>query len=263
MPDSKISALTAASSLLSTDEFVIASGGASKKVTMATLGGTVVKVGTLAARPAASLADRLYLATDTYGGTLYRDTGSAWVTVSNGRVATYMRTSFYYGPFASTAATTSILSRSFFYAAPFFVSQDVTIDRIACKTSAGGAGATLRMGIYTDVNGVPTDLVLDSGSVDNTTPAIKEVTVSQALSAGIYWIGAVTQGSVDSTLYVHSSPLGAVSPLVPLSSNDVYAALVNGYYFGGAITAALPATFTTPGTGQVTNVPPKVIVRIA
>ncbi len=37
MPDSKISALTAASSLASTDELVIATGGVSKKVTMATL----------------------------------------------------------------------------------------------------------------------------------------------------------------------------------------------------------------------------------
>lgn len=37
MPDSKISALAAATSLASTDEFVIATGGASKKVTMETL----------------------------------------------------------------------------------------------------------------------------------------------------------------------------------------------------------------------------------
>ncbi len=39
MPDSKISALTAATSLAGTDEFVIATGGASKKVTMGMLPG--------------------------------------------------------------------------------------------------------------------------------------------------------------------------------------------------------------------------------
>jgi len=37
MADSKISALTAAASLLSTDELVMASSGASKKITGATL----------------------------------------------------------------------------------------------------------------------------------------------------------------------------------------------------------------------------------
>jgi hypothetical protein len=40
---------------------------------------TEINAGTLGARPAAAVAGRLYLATDTNGGTLYRDTGAAWV----------------------------------------------------------------------------------------------------------------------------------------------------------------------------------------
>lgn len=43
------------------------------------LGPHVVMGGTLAARPAAGLPGRLYLATDDGGGTLYRDSGAAWV----------------------------------------------------------------------------------------------------------------------------------------------------------------------------------------
>lgn len=46
------------------------------------LGTAVIMSGTLAARPAASLAGRLYLATDTNGGTLYRDDGAAWTQVA-------------------------------------------------------------------------------------------------------------------------------------------------------------------------------------
>lgn len=42
------------------------------------LGAHVVMAGTLAARPAAAIPGRLYLATDDAGGTLYRDSGSAW-----------------------------------------------------------------------------------------------------------------------------------------------------------------------------------------
>ncbi len=70
MADSKISALTAATTLASTDEFVIATGGASKKVTLATL------------KPAVSLFDAYALLRDektagTVGGTF---TSGAWQT---------------------------------------------------------------------------------------------------------------------------------------------------------------------------------------
>jgi hypothetical protein len=46
------------------------------------LGTSVIMSGTLAARPAASLAGREYFATDDNGGTLYRDSGSAWVAIT-------------------------------------------------------------------------------------------------------------------------------------------------------------------------------------
>ncbi|HZT08593.1 MAG TPA: hypothetical protein VFC51_16340 [Chloroflexota bacterium] len=44
-----------------------------------TLATHAVMAGSLAARPPAGLAGRLYLATDTNGGTLYRDSGASWV----------------------------------------------------------------------------------------------------------------------------------------------------------------------------------------
>ena len=48
------------------------------------LGTDVIMAGALAARPAAGTAGRLYLVTDDDGGTLFRDTGAAWVQVSKG-----------------------------------------------------------------------------------------------------------------------------------------------------------------------------------
>lgn len=47
----------------------------------AVLGTAVIMAGTLAARPAAATAGRLYFATDDNGGTLYRDTGAAWTQI--------------------------------------------------------------------------------------------------------------------------------------------------------------------------------------
>lgn len=48
------------------------------------LGTDIIMSGTLAVRPAASIAGRLYLATDDNGGTLYRDSSSVWQAVVGG-----------------------------------------------------------------------------------------------------------------------------------------------------------------------------------
>lgn len=48
------------------------------------LGTQVVMAGALAARPGAGLPGRLYLATDEAGGTLYRDSGTAWAVCGAG-----------------------------------------------------------------------------------------------------------------------------------------------------------------------------------
>ncbi len=68
------------------------------------LGNSIILTGTLAARPAASIAGRLYFATD--NGSLYRDSGSAW--------ATYSAIGFLSGagaiPFAANPATAGYLS---------------------------------------------------------------------------------------------------------------------------------------------------------
>src|SRR5207245_1756121 len=47
-----------------------------------------VTIGTFAARPAASVSGRYYLATDVNLGTFYVDTGSAWTQVAAGVTAT-------------------------------------------------------------------------------------------------------------------------------------------------------------------------------
>lgn len=48
------------------------------------LGADVIISGTLAARPTAAIAGRLYFATDDSGGTFYQDTGAAWVKLAAG-----------------------------------------------------------------------------------------------------------------------------------------------------------------------------------
>jgi hypothetical protein len=97
---------------------------------------------------------------------------------------------------------------------PFWVYETKTFDRIACYiTVNGGAGSVTRLGIYNDNNGVPGTVLLDAGTVatDAGAPAIKAITISQALAPGAYWAVAVAQ--VASPTYRRALPLGIMSYL--------------------------------------------------
>lgn len=56
------------------------------------LGSGAVISGTAALRPQAGVPGRLYFATDTAGGTLYRDSGSSWIQISLGLTDTLLNT---------------------------------------------------------------------------------------------------------------------------------------------------------------------------
>lgn len=82
-------------------------------------------------------------------------------------------------------------------ACPFVVGSTETFDRIGINvTTAGATGSVIRLGIrQVDNDGLPGDLVLDAGTVDATSTGFKEITISQALDPGGYWLVAVGQGS--------------------------------------------------------------------
>lgn len=79
-------------------------------------------------------------------------------------------------------------------ASPFPVDKSCTADRIGMSVTTGGsAGALVRLGIYADANGRPGALVLDAGTIDGTSATYQELTISAALSPGMYWLAAVCQ----------------------------------------------------------------------
>lgn len=87
-----------------------------------------------------------------------------------------------------TQATTGPVSANQDEYAPFFVQSPVTVDRLVCEvTTAGAAGATLRMGIYNaDGDHRPTTLVVDGGTVATDTTGVKTATVNVTLNPGRY-----------------------------------------------------------------------------
>jgi hypothetical protein len=123
---------------------------------------------------------------------------------------------------------------------PFIVPVDMTVNTIACEvvTTPGSAGSVVRLGIYDDVDGVPTNLILDAGTVATQTTGVKSIAISQALSAGIVWCCAVPQGTpgTNPTLRIISISEGHKRYATEVVNQFRYS------FSNNTVTGALPGT---------------------
>jgi hypothetical protein len=132
-----------------------------------------------------------------------------------------------------------------------------TLVRIAQQHFANTpAGETLRMGIYNDNgSGLPGTLLLDAGSIDlSTATGVKEITISQAVATGVYWLASVKQGSNTATVLVNTfnGVARTIAPTKGPSGTNLYDTSP-GFSLAG-VTGALPDPFTGTAT-LASNVP--------
>jgi hypothetical protein len=82
---------------------------------------------------------------------------------------------------------------------PYWAPRATPISRIAVYVwAAGSAGSVVRVGAYNDDNGIPGTLIFDAGTISSTTAfQDREITTSQTLPAGRFWLAAVVQGGAD------------------------------------------------------------------
>lgn len=155
----------------------------------------------------------------------------------------------YYPPYVSAAGSAGTTSEGRMCAIPFVAHGSFTANRIAVfQGAAGGAGAVVRLGIYSDNgNALPGALLLDAGTYDASSGSsvTKEITISQAISTGLYWLVAAVQGAAVSrpTLYQTAS----ASAVLPFMSDTAVQGNGSGFY-QDSVTGTLPASFTTTPT---------------
>jgi hypothetical protein len=101
---------------------------------------------------------------------------------------------------------------------PFIVPVTTTFTRIGVAVNAGAAG-NARLGIYNAADGVPTSLVLDAGEINTATSGTKEITISQELSPGMYFL-AQTYSSGSPTMKRGSSNASMISQVIGNDSPD-------------------------------------------
>lgn len=72
---------------------------------------------------------------------------------------------------------------------PIWVPKDVTLDRVGVNCNTTVASSTVRLGLYApDADGIPTDLLVDAGTISTATTGVKEISISQAVSAGLVFV---------------------------------------------------------------------------
>jgi hypothetical protein len=144
-----------------------------------------------------------------------------------------------------TSFTTNLL-----YFTPIEIGGAITVTRILINTGTLVTSGNIRLGIYgSDTNGLPGSLVLDAGTVTPTTVASYQITISQALNAGRYWLAGVQQsGSMTIQGFTNTSLFsqGFQIDSVTTSNNPGFPTL-------SSVTGALPSTATGYNLNAVTT----------
>ncbi len=144
--------------------------------------------------------------------------------------------------------------------APWVVPDPLTLTRIAAEvTGAGDAGCTLRLGIYADNAGVPGALILDAGTIPGDAVAVAEITISQALARGLYWVGGAVQG-VTVTAPTLKTFTGAAQVPITFGTTLPAAGTVGNSFLLSGVTAALPGS---AAGAVVAGSSPRILVKVA
>ena len=112
--------------------------------------------------------------------------------------------------------------------------------------------ATVRLGIYNNTNGQPSTLILDAGTVTPTAAnTVYEITISQTLSAGFYWLAFCQQGTAPTTSS-YTGFGGANNTAIPIlgTGSSTVAGNIQCAFTQSSVTGAFATatSLTTSGT---------------
>ncbi len=171
---------------------------------------------------------------------------------------------YYYCGGTNTATTSASSANGTLRLVPWLVPNAVTISKIGAEiTSAGDAGSKLRIGIYSDTGtGYPGALLLDAGQIAGDSATVQEISISQLLPAGLYWVGAVVQSVVTTqpTIRCQNAP-GWFNGNIRLGTSLPAANLSTYGFAQTGVTGALSGPFTS--TITFTTIAPRILFKVA
>ena len=168
--------------------------------------------------------------------------------------STYMRT-----PVNIRAVTTPVNLRTYY--TPIYVDSTTSFDRLAFQTGSGWAGtATVRLGIYNDTDGLPSTLLLDAGTVSATAGLVTyQITISQSLNAGLYWLAFCQQGTAPTTPQYLGTSSGDATTYNILINSSPSSFISNN----GAIQSSVSGAFADASSPALSNLMVYTYIRAA
>jgi hypothetical protein len=195
---------------------------------------------------------------------VYNPATSQWNNVSPNRIVydgTVLAGYDAWYPKLEGNVTTWATGTGFLRFVPFFTDKTIHVDRIGVEvTTSALSGGVVRLGIYnSDSDMMPSTVLLDAGTVSSvvTAPAWVEITISQVLQPGLYWLAVVGQ-TATSTLRAYR--YGGWMPVTRFTSATPSLNVDNHNAFQMAsVSGALP-TFSF---GTIQGGAPRVLVRVS
>lgn len=161
---------------------------------------------------------------------------------------------FIYGPRATTSSFAPVTSTTYYF--PTYIPQTATFNALIVRTHAGYAGnATIRLGVYNNLNDKPTTVVFDAGTVATALSNTRYTkTINQTLTAGWYWIAFNAQPGAGTNNFVSSFQWDGL-PFVRIGINNANSPC----WLQSGVTGA----FATAGTLVDTTTAPVVWMGVA
>lgn len=187
----------------------------------------------------------------------YESSTSLWKpsTPAGGTPLVLDMASGYYYTTPSSNSNTTITNGNVHYS-PIIVSESTTFDRIGCRTANTFSGtASIRLGVYANNNGIPTDLMFDAGAVSCTAAnTFYTITINQTLPAGIYWMAFASVTNAATNAFRTS-----ITPYMQTHHDSTGGGgTATGFWRSIDVFGALPSTATVsssgPNPGQVASV---------
>lgn len=165
------------------------------------------------------------------------------VVAPPGMVGQDLVANFYANLYAGALSSGVAISPNVLYAVEFIPLKTSTWDRIAIHVFVSESGKSIRLGIYNDLNGYPSSLLLDAGTVAYSS-GLRTLTISQQLTGGKrYWLVFLSNtAGIGGQLYYSDATLGhtlghstilSSAPFHSISVAQTYGALPSSFPAGG------------------------------
>jgi hypothetical protein len=164
-----------------------------------------------------------------------------------------MLSGYYYKTGISASSTITVTHQRVYYT-PIYIPETTTIDRLAIRTVASFSGSsTVRLGIYNNTNGLPSTVLLDGGTVSATAAnTIYEITISQSLNAGFYWLAFCQQGTAPTLADYQGNAVSTSAGNIFIGYTSQF---INGNIIVGLFQNSVTGAFATASSlGIATNV---------